>query len=570
MTIAWRKHLLRVALVLAVAVHLPALSSPLLFDDYAQAAMAEGRFVGARSPLDFYDYIDAANRDDLLASGNLPWWSDRQLTVRFLRPLASALRWADYRVFGHRVVWHHVHSLLWWGLAVAGVHALLRRSFERRAAFLGTAVFSVAVCHATPLAWLADRVALVSPALGTFALLSYLRWRDERRPRDALASLALFSLAFLAGEYATCLGGYVVATELARRREPLGRRALGVLPFALPAAAYLWVHLALRYGAHGAGFYRDPLSDVFAYAQGVPRRLAVLLGVAWLGVEDAWFYAPAWKLALLAVACGVVAIPVVRVVRGLGEDSRAPAAIMLVGSLLSLAPVLAVDSAARVLGIPMIGVSAVVGLVLDRAWFPPSPVPRRGFAELTGLVALALGFVHLVRAPLDTVLVSRGLAVAGQRYKGRIAWVREHVGAAVSTVYVLRADSPESLLWGGLALDEDPPPRLRVLSFASGRSLLLRTGPRSLELAAGSRPLVPVGPDDLFRRAGELKVGDVVRVPGMNVTILKTDEEDCPSRLRFDLDEDFDSPSVRWITDGETGYRVERPPEVGFGAPLMP
>jgi hypothetical protein len=293
MATAWRKQLLGAAIVLAVGVHLPALFAPLLFDDFAQAAMAEGRFQPSRGPFDFYDYIDAKDRDDLLASGDLPWWSDRQLTVRFLRPLASALRWADYRLFGQRVAWHHLHSLLWWGLAVAGVHALLRRSFARRAALLGTAIFSVAVCHVAPLAWLADRVALTSLAIGTFALLSYLRWREGARARDGLASLFLFSLAFLAGEYATCFGGYVLAVELTRRRESWRRRILGLAPFALPAAVYVAVHLALHYGTHGGGFYRDPLSDALAYAQGVPRRLAVLLGVAWLGVDDAWFYAPA-------------------------------------------------------------------------------------------------------------------------------------------------------------------------------------------------------------------------------------------------------------------------------------
>ena len=582
-----RRAWLPLAGALALLVHLPALGAPFVFDDVAQLAMADGRFGAHRGPFDFYDYIDDANRGSVLAGGDWPWWTQGQIVVRFFRPLASALRWADVRVFGHASAWQHAHSLLWWGVAVLGVHALLRRSFARRPALFGAFVFALAPCHAIPLVWLANREALLSVALGAWALVAYARWREGRRAADAASSAVLFALALLAGEYSLGLGGYVVAIEVVRwrgspgsapttgRAEGLVRRVLGVAPFAVPAAAYLAAYVALGFDAHGAGFYRSPLHDFGGFAGEAPRRLAILLGAAWLGVDESWTESASWAVAGLGVVTvALLAIPLARVVRGLGDEERPRASWMLLGSVLALAPVLAVEASSRLLGVAMIGVSALVGLLLDRAWFPPAPEPRRGAAELTGLVALAVGFAHLVRAPLDTVLVERHLSHEATEYAARMKWVRAHVAPDTRDIYVLRASSPEALLWAPRLLGEGWPggerPRWRVLTHGSGRSLLLRTGPRSIEIVGGARPLLPEGRDDLFRKVGELRVGDTVALPGLRATLVELDAQQKPHRLRFEFDEDVGARGTAWITEGEGGFRVEELPAPGYGAPLLP
>jgi hypothetical protein len=218
----------------------------------------------------------------------------------------------------------------------------------------------------------------------------------------------------------------------------------------------------------------------------------------------------------------------------------------------------------------MVGVSGVLGLVLDRVWFPASPWPRRGLAELTGLVALALGFAHFVRAPVETLVVMRASTRGAEAYFSRARWLREHLDPARSTVVVLQGESSETLLWGPLLLADRAPARWRVLSFLSGRSLLLRTGPRTLELVQSDRPLFAVGPDDLFRGAGSLRPGDSVVLPGMKATIVQVDDKSFPKRLRFELDRDLDDPSVQWISEGQDGFREEKLPPIGFGAPVLP
>jgi hypothetical protein len=553
-------------------VHVPVLFAPFMLDDHNQAAMVDGRYGPARAPFNLYDYVDDTNRSSLFERGLLPWWTEAHLVVRFWRPLASFLVWLDYRAFGLHPFWHHLHSLAWWGVAVLGVRALLQRCLRPRAALLGTVAFALAPAHAIPLVYVANREALVSAALGVWGLVAYGRWRDARRARDGLGAFLLFSLAVLAGEYGLCLTGYVLSVEIFKRRESPLRRALGLAVFVLPAAAYFATHVGLGYGAHGAGFYRNPFHDFASYARVAPRRLAILLGMAWLGFDESWTEASTWGIILLAAGTvALVAVPLVRTLRDANEDERRNALWLLAGSLLALAPVVAVQASTRVLVVPMIGVCGVAGLVLDRVWFPDTPQPRRGVAELAGLAALAIGFAQFVRAPLESLAIERAAAQAAASYDERVGWLREHLDpGARPTVMVLRGDSSEMLLAGPLLLRDKTPDRWRMLAFHSGRMLLLRTGTRTIEIVQSERPLFHVGPDDLFRRDGTLRPGDSVELPGMKATLLQADDHGAPKRVRFELDRDLDDLSVQWITEGVDGFREEKPPPVGYGSPVLP
>ena len=568
-----RRAALPLIVLFALLVHFPALSTPRFQDDYNQIAMIEGRYPSHPGPLDLYDFINDQNRQPLIERGILPWWSHPRMELRFLRPLSSALLWADHRVFGRFLggggpLFEHLHSFLWWSAASLGVYLLLRQLFSRRVAAMGLLVFAVAPCHGWPLAWIANREELVSVALGTFALVAYARWRERRVASDALASFALFATAVLAGEYTLCFAGYVVAIEVTRPRETIARRALGIAPFAVPVLAYLATRHSLHYGAFGTGYYHDPLRDFGAYANGLPRRFAVLFSTAWAGVDDTiWVKAASWKLALLSgTVAAVLIVPVRRMLRDLEDDKRRRAQWLLLGSVLALAPVIAVGASGRLLEIPMVGVSAATALILDHAWFPARPQSRRGAAEWTGLVALALAFIHLVRAPVDSWLIHRQLKRLGASFEQQMAWVRERAeGKAM--VIVLRANLFQTMFCTPLALDAATP--VRDLSFGSGRSLLLRTAPNTIELVAGAEPLFPVGPEDLVRNADEpLVPGETVELSGMRATVVALRDDGKPRRLRFEFDRDLDDPSLLWIVEKGNGFEEEKLPAPGFGEPL--
>jgi len=570
---AWPARAPRVLCVAAVAtaifVHLPALRTPLIFDDYTQLAMTEGRFPSKPGPFGLYDFINDSNRSSLIERGILPWWSQRTMELRFLRPLSSALLWIDHRVFGGSAFWGHLHSLLWWAAACAAVHVLLRGLFSRRVAWLGAFIFAVAPCHAFVLAWLANREEFVSTALGALGLAAYVRAREGGRAGDALWSLALFSLGCLAGEYTLCFGGYVLAMELTRRREPVMRRLLGIAPFALPAVAYFAVHHAMHYGAFGIGYYQDPFRDLASFVQRAPRRFAVLLSTAWLGLDAGWVVWPWYKLALLtAGTTAVLAVPVLRMLRGLEEPMRRRAIELLGGSLVSFVPVLAAEPSARVLEIPMVGIAATAALLMDHAWFPAVERPRRGAAELTNIVVVGLAVVHLFRGPLDTFLQQRSTRIWASGLATRTQSLRERARGK-SMVTVLRASTLQAIFFAPLVLEDSATP-LRTLSLPpAGGGLLRRRSARSFELLAGKKGLFPIGPDTL-RTDDPIVAGEEVQLEGMRATVVELYPDGSAREVRFDFDRDLDDPSMLWLVEGGSGFREQEMPKIDHGIPLEP
>ncbi len=561
------------AILLAGALtHLPALATPFLLDDYLHIAMLEGTFPAPRSPLNLYDFVNDADRPVLLERGVLPWWSSPKLKIRFFRPLSSALMWADHAAFGNHALPLHLHSLFWWGAAVVAVRTLFRRLFSPRVTVLATLVFAVSPCHAIPLAWLANREVLVSLAFGVLGLAAYVRWRDTRTVRAALLATALFALSMLAGEYALSFAGYLVAFELLSRGERFSRRALGIVPFALPTLAYLGARGALDYGTAGSGFYSDPIRDPLAFLAHAPLRMVTLLGGGWLTIDPIGWgtTAPTWLALIVLVALGLSFVPVRRVLAALDPGARKSASWLLLGSVVSLVPVLAVVPSSRLLGVSVLGSAAIIALLLEHAWFPPVPVPRTGVAELTGLVALMFAYAQFVQGPVTAWLTSEQLREGSRDFASRTAWVRSQLpDRATANVVVVRGMA--DMFFGPFALDPRgaQPARWRTLAH-TGHVLVLREDARTIELVApADRGLYPFK-NNLFRSdAAPLAAGYEVSLPGMHAKVLKVREEG-PFDVRFEFDRDLDADTFVWLVENFGGFRGMALPRPGFGLPLDP
>src|SRR5580658_562131 len=93
---------LYVVLGIGVLVFLPSLLSPLVLDDYLHASMVRGTFPAPRGIFDLYDFVSDADRRILIDRGVLPWWTHPAFTIRFFRPLSSALLW-----FSHKTLHDH-------------------------------------------------------------------------------------------------------------------------------------------------------------------------------------------------------------------------------------------------------------------------------------------------------------------------------------------------------------------------------------------------------------------------------------------------------------------------------
>jgi hypothetical protein len=567
---------LPVALLLlaGAVVFLPAIRSPLFLDDYFQTAMIEGTYPVPRRAWDLYSFVGDADRATLMDRGMLPWWSHPHLTVRFLRPLSSVLLYADRKVLGNHPLLSHLHSFAWWALAALAARALYRRVLGARAAVLATFIFALAPCHALPLVWLANREVLVSIVFGMLALGALLRFREGGRLIHAASATCLFGLSLLGGEYAVGFGGYALALAVMDRRSPFARRLVALASFALPAAAYLVVRARMGYGAEGSGLYHDPLRHPAAYLQRVPRRLVTLLSESWLTLDpETVDPLPAWALGVLFVAgVAIMVVPLRRALARLDDEGRAHAWWLLLGSVLSLAPVMAVLPAPRLLGASLLGVAGTVALILDRAWFPPEPEPRVGASEIGGLVALGLGFGHLVHGPGAAWVSARGYRDEGLSLVEHAATLRTRLAeeGAPKTEVVLVRGMAGSVFVLPYALDArgTPPPRWRALTL-TGHVLVLRRDARTVEIVVPrDRGLFPNGEGNLFRGEGApLAAGSVVRVPGMRVTVLEVGDAG-PRRARFEFDDPLDAPSRTWVTDRFDGLYDATPPPLGFGKPF--
>jgi hypothetical protein len=564
---------------------IPALFTPFFLDDYLHSAMARGTFPTPRSAFDLYDFVDDGDRDALFARGLLPWWSDPKITIRFFRPLSSALLFLDHRVFGTHPFPMHVHSLLWWAAAVLAARALFAKVLvEKRATFIATLVFAIAPCHAVPLAWLANREVLLALTFGALALPAYARFREEGSIKAAMAAAALFALAiFAGGEYSLCFGGYIVAFDFKRaahhaneRRARAKAALVGWLPFAVPAGAYMAVRSALHYGTFRSGFYSDPMRDPVRFFARAPTRFAALLCDAWISVDGSAWY-PLWqRVALVVIAAAASAVGVVvirRAFAALDDRTRARATWMLFGSLVSLVPVLPVVPSTRLLGVAMLGVSPVIAIVLDFAWFGKNAAPGRGRA-LAGLAAVGLGFAHLVHGPLTSCLESNRIRRDAVELAWRAAAIRGSVRAsgdetlAAARIGVVRGKAGMFFAPFAFETGNGQPATYRLLMHG-GHVLVVRKEPRVIELVTSTqRSIYPEGELNLYRSEDvRLAEGDTVNVPGIHATILRASPIG-PSWVRLVFDDDPDQ--IAWFNDTAEGMERIHLPQPGLGAPLDP
>lgn len=536
--------------------------------------MVEGTFPVKRGMLELYDFVDDTDRAVLASKGLLPWWTDPTLTIRFFRPLSSALLWFEHKIFAHAALPMHVHSFLWWIAATLAVHALYKRFLDRRPRLLATAMFALSPCHSLPLAWLANRETLISLTFGALALSAQSRWRDERRTRDALVACAFFALGLLGGgEYALCCGGYVLAMDLVRRESPW-RRVTGWLPFLVPAIAYLTVRAMLHYGTAGSGYYTDPLRDPRAFLANVPMRAVLLLGSDWMGFDpETWRHGAMRGILTAMVLTTALALvdPIRRTLARQDDDVRKAATWLLIGSFLALVPVLAVVTARRLLGASMIGVAPVVALLLERAWFPTDEEDakaRTWAGSLVALSALGLGFAHLVHGPATSWIVSNQHKNDASDFHVRVDLMRSTVGDPTKADIAM-ARGLAGAFFAPFALDPQgrTPARWSVLTHA-GHVLVRRVDERTLDLVVPQgRCLYPVGERNLYRSPRAMRVGTVLNAPGYTVTILENGDLG-PRAARFSFDSSLEG--ITWFADDFDELRPLTLPQIGFGLALDP
>jgi|GEM_PF-5260996 len=134
---------------------------------------------------------------------------------------------------------------------------------------------------------------------------------------------------------------------------------------------------------------------------------------------------------------------------------------------------------------------------------------------------------------------------------------------------LVRAELPPSVFWTPFLFKNHSPVRWFVVGQHGGAVVVVRTGPRSIDVLREGGPLMPCGPEDVVNTKG-IPAGAVVEFPGLRATILSTEGNECPSHVAFDLDRDLDAGTVLWVVEGPGGFQHVTPPGVGVGVRLAP
>lgn len=556
-------------LALSVGLCLPALGIGWLADDH----MHRARILGSETlpPVDdptldlfvFMDGVDAHN-EQLIDVGILPWWAAPGIRATFLRPLTALTHQLDYALWPGSPWAMHLHSLGWLVLTlIAAAVAFRRLHGPGTVAILALALFALDDVRATPVAWIANRNALIAVCLGLTTLISHEAWRRRGWSAGLPLATLVYAAGLLAGELAVVSLGYLLAFALFLDRGRPGARLASLLPYGGVTAVWLIAHRALGFGTYGSDVYVDPSSHPLGFARAVVERVPILLQslLTELPMADIWAFVPgagqvAWSV-VAAVALGGAAWGLKRLWR-----ERPMARFWALGTVIGLVPVCASFPMNRLLLFAAVGGAGLLAeAVAWSGWLDDGAAGRRLVRWTVGGVV----FLHLVLAPLLTPLQIGAL--------GMVFGVFDEVDRQVPVDEAL-ADQRLVLVNGvefsGYVkllreLRGDPGPRaVSWLGHLESDLEVTRAGPRALTIVPRRGFLATRG-QQLCRspRSFPFAAGDVVEVGELRVEIEEVTADGRPARVTFHFPVALEDPSLRWMVWREGQLRPFDPPEVG-------
>jgi hypothetical protein len=578
--------------MLGLYLQAPSLAGGFRGDDYVQRAMFRGQFPGARSELDLFAFA-AGTPDDhrrLVDFGYVPWWSHPELRLRMWRPLASEMIALDYRLFGTRAEWHHVHSLVWFCLLLYAAGRVLWRILPPSAATLSLLLFASAPCHTLPVGWLANRSTLVGSTLAFLALAELLSAREITGRWRSLRIALVTSLALACGEYSLAALAYALAYLASTYQGAWRSQLRAAAPVLLPTCIYLGLHSLVGSDIVHSGYYLSPLRAPGDFARAALSRLPVLVADLFFGLPslqynngspwrdqllaaqiippELWLRLPGWTTWHAAIGYLAIGVGILwwRMLRQVPEMRRVPGWLVL-GAGLSILPSAGTLPEDRLLVAATLGASALIACVLMQGigvLMDTRSLQARVACAALWLLALWVPISACVRSHDDVRAITLGSEVA--RAFALDADLPER-DAASTRVYVLAAadfNTAVNLPW--LRLVEGPHPlplSYRRLSPGPMPLELTRPSERVLELNVITSDVRGSAVPSLYRDAGSpVRKGELRQLPGLSVEVLDV-LDDNPARMRFSFDRSIDDPGLWFVIASDHGLRHSKLPAVG-------
>lgn len=534
------------AALLSLVLCAPALAGGYFLDDVAHRTSLDPAWrahAAARGDWDLFRFAsgEPGGSRELVARGLWPWWTAPDLRLAFFRPISSLWHALDFRFLAAHPWLLHLESLLVHAALVWVVAHLARELLGRgTAAGLAGLVYAIDDAHATPVAWISNRNALLASALGLAAVLAH------ARGRRGLGVLWL-ALGLASGEAALAALPYLLAWGL--WLDPAGRRAglRALAPYAAPLALHALAYAALGYGTRHSGLYVDPVREPLSFAAALLARgpLLALAGLLGPPADLAAFALPEQVPAMAAAAAAALAVLLALLVPALRRAPRAaPLAFAALGSLVPFAGVLPGDRSLLVPGAALAPLLALV-LVDER--------PGRAARGLRGLLFVVHVALPLLVTPLRVRSVGSMFGPLLARASASYPEVREG-----DVVVVLSGPDPltHAFVLGQRLLDRRALPASSHLLATSIRGEVRATRPddHTVEVALDAGfvhdplSLAFRGPSRPFA------LGEAAALPGLSIEVLELRPDGRPARVRFRFARSLDDPSVRLVAWGARGF----------------
>ena len=571
-----RRQFPLLAALLGVLLCLPALCVGLVADDFFhRAALTGSRLFGefVHSPLDMFAFFDgdAARTHRMMDFGFMPWWVYPGMKASFWRPLTVLTHWLDYRLWPAQPWLMHAQSLAWYGVLVAAVALLYRRLMPAAwIAGLAALLYAVDDAHSMPVAFLANRNALLSTLLGVLALLAHDVWRRGGRRSGAVLGPLLLLLSLLAKEEGVATCAYLFAYAVCLETGPRARRAAALLPYAVIVIGWRIVWAQLGYGVADVGFYVDPLREPLRFLHAVAERAPYLLLGQWAAppaeicimgnvVGATLVHALWWAGSAAAAALVWLLYPLVR------RDRLAR--FWTLGMLLAFLPACSTFPADRMLLFVGLGAMGLVAQLLTAIFAAPGL--RRRTLRIAGGTLVVL---HLVIAPVALSL--RTLSPAGPKFAEQFA-MQAPLDAAVEHQDLVILNPPSLLHAAYFPVQREfagqPVPRC-VRYLGSGLTAMTIRRPDECTLVIGiDGGYIGWTFERLFRdERHPMTVGERVILTRMVATVTAVTADGRPAEASFRFDVPLEDASLRWLWWHAGEFRPFTPPAVGQTLEIPP
>jgi len=554
---SWLKRVLSsrgapLAIVLvAVVVSLPTLAHGISADDYWHE-LAFTNVAPDWAPMknawwDLFRFFDGGERNVwLVRTGLAPWWVDPSVRMILFRPLSCATHLFDYVVWPSSPWLMHAHSIAWYALLAVVVRWTYQRLFARLGegaawiANLAAVMYVVDYTHGIPVAWLANRNAVIAAvfaiaALGTHDVAALAEGRSARA-RASVVSGVLFFLGLLAGESALAALAYLAVHALWLDPRSTKDRAVSLLPHLVATIAWVVAYRSGGFGAKGSGMYIEPLREPLLYLWSVVQCLPLLVASE-LGAPPPDLYVfspPGVKVGMLVAAIAFLvwaSFTLVRLWR-----SHVVAKALVLGSVLAVLPGCATFPSGRLLMIPSFGLMGIVAIALagkidEASWLPEKGVSRK----LVRSYVWWAGFGHLFFCPLALQVSAAQMPIMAQVIHRLVEGVPT-TEPVPERLIVVNAPDPlfVSFVLAETRINARSSPERMLILAAGQRDLVITRESASTLLVEQEQGFYRVGTEVILRKAETpMPVGTKIDLGDVEVEVRETMADGVPKRAAF-------------------------------------